>query len=175
MQKVTNIFTGVLAILLISAFTFNKEEKVKWLTVAELQAAYNKNPKPILIDVYTSWCGWCKVMDRETYENDKVAGYVNEHYYAVKLDAERKDSVLWAGKKFGYNADNRVNDLAVYLLGGQMSYPTTVFMPSLSDRPAPLAGYLKPNEIEAPLKYFGDGAYKTKNFPEFMKTFTNNW
>ena len=175
MQKVTKYFILAAVVLCISSFKPVTGEKVKWLTVTELQAAFSKRPKPILIDVYTDWCGWCKVMDRETYSNDKVAAYVNENYYAVKLNAERKDSVLWAGKKFGYNHDNRVNYLAVYLLGGQMSYPTTVFMPSLNDRPAPLAGYLKPKEIEAPLKYFGDGAYRDKNFPEFMKTFTNNW
>jgi uncharacterized protein YyaL (SSP411 family) len=175
MQKVTKFFILAAIVLLVVSFVPSSKDKVKWITVAELQDAYAKSPKPILVDVYTDWCGWCKVMDRETYNDDKVAAYVNENYYAIKLDAERKDSVLWAGKKFGYNPDNRVNDLAVYLLGGQMSYPTTVFMPSLSDRPAPLAGYLKPKEIEAPLRYFGDGVYKTKNFPEFMKTFTNNW
>jgi thioredoxin-related protein len=175
MQKVKVFFIIALMAVLFTAFRNYKKEKIKWFTIVELQAEYTKNPRPILIDVYTGWCGWCKVMDRETYTNDNVVSYVNEHYYAVKLDAEIKDSVLWGNRKFGYNPDNRVNDLAVYLLGGQMSYPTTVFLPALTDRPAPLAGYLKPNEIEAPLKFFGDGAYKTKNFPEFMKTFNNNW
>ncbi|MFT3680730.1 MAG: DUF255 domain-containing protein [Ferruginibacter sp.] len=175
MQKVTLYFITAILVLFVSSFSPSKKDKIKWLNITDLQTEYSKNPRPILIDVYTDWCGWCKVMDKETYSNDKVVTYINEHYYALKLDAESKDSIIWAGKKFGYNPDNRANDLAVYLLGGQMSYPTTVFMPSLIDRPAPLAGYLKVNELEAPLKYFGDGAYKTKNFPEFMKTFTNNW
>ena len=50
---------------------------------------------------------------------------------------------------------------------GQMSYPTTVFLAALDAKPAPLPGYLKPKEIESPLKFFGEGAYKTKNFPEY--------
>jgi uncharacterized protein YyaL (SSP411 family) len=90
------------------------------------------------MDMYTSWCGWCKVMDKETYSNDKVAAYINEKYYAVKVRCESKDSVEWNGKKYGYNASNKVHDLAVYLMFGQMSYPTTIFISSINARPAPL-------------------------------------
>lgn len=176
MQKVTIFFIAVLsAFILFSSFAKEGKEKVKWLTATELQAAYKSTPKPILVDVYTDWCGWCKVMDRETYSNPKVAAYINEHYYAIKFDAERKDSVQWWNKKYGYNPDNRANDLAVYFLGGQMSFPTTVFIASPDAQPAPLAGFLKPKEIEPPLKYFGDGHYKSKNFPEFMKGFNASW
>ena len=114
-------------------------------------------------------------MDRETYDKESVVNYINEHYYAVKLNAESKDSLEWDGKKYGYKAEYRANELAVYLLYGQMSYPTTVFLPTLNAQPAPLAGFLKPKEIESPLKFFGDGVYKEKTFQEYMKTFSNSW
>ncbi|MEO5893080.1 MAG: DUF255 domain-containing protein [Ferruginibacter sp.] len=175
MQKVTVFFFSAIVLCVLASFNETEKSKVQWLSVAQMQVAYKKNPKPILVDVYTDWCGWCKVMDRETYSNDKVAAYINEKYYAVKFDAESKDSVEWNGKKFGYNSQNKINDMAVYLLFGQLSYPTTVFLSTLDARPAPLPGYLKPKEIESPLKFFGDGAYKTKNFPEFMKGFNGSW
>lgn len=162
-------------LLAFGSFNLPGKEKIQWLSITEMQAAYSKNPKPILVDVYTSWCGWCKVMDKETYSNEKVAAYINEKYYAVKLDAESQEPVEWNGKKYAYNAQNKINDMAVFLLYGQMSYPTTVFLSSLDAKPAPLAGYLKPKEIEPPLKFFGEGAYKTKNFPEFMKLFRASW
>lgn len=175
MQKVIGFLTGVVILLVTASFMQPAKEKIQWLTMAEMQAAYSKNPKPILVDVYTSWCGWCKVMDKQTYSNDKVAAYINEKYYAVKFDAESKDSVEWNGKKYGYNEKYKVNDVAMYLLFGELSYPSTVFLPTLDARPAPLAGYLKPKELESPLKFFGDGVYKTKNFPEFMKAFKGGW
>ena len=175
MQKVAVSFIAFITFVGVLSFTATKKDKVQWLTVAELQAAYAKNPKPILVDVYTSWCGWCKVMDKETYAKDDVAAYINEKYYAVKLDAESKESFEWNGKKYDYNAENKSNDLAIYLLYGQMSYPTTVFLSAIDAQPAPLAGYLKPKELEAPLKFFGDGAYKTKNYPEFMNGFKPSW
>jgi thioredoxin-related protein len=175
MKKVTKFI--ICMVLLSTAFSFirPKKEKINWLSVAELKLAYNNAPKPILVDVYTDWCGWCKVMDRETYEKESVVNYINEHYYAVKLNAESKDSLEWGDKKYGYNQENKSNELAVYLLYGQMSFPTTVFLPAINAQPAPLAGFLKPKELESPLKFFGDGEYKTKTFQEFMKTFNNTW
>ena len=175
MQKVTIIFIALIVMTGIFSFSVKKKDKVQWMTVAEMQEAYAKNPRPILVDVYTSWCGWCKVMDRETYSKDDVAAYINEHYYAVKLDAESKESFEWNGKKYDYNKEYKSNDLAIFLLYGQMSFPTTVFLSTLDARPAPMAGYLKPGELEAPVKFFGDGAYKTKTYPEFMNGFKASW
>lgn len=175
MQKVAVYFIAFIMLAGSTAFVTASKEKVQWLTVAELQEAYKKNPKPILIDVYTSWCGWCKVMDRETYAKDKVAEYINEHYYALKLDAESKETFEWNGKQYGYNAQYKSNDLAIYLLYGQMSYPSTVFLAAIDAQPAPLAGYLKPKELEPPLKFFGEGAYKTQKYPEFMSSFKPSW
>lgn len=175
MQKITGFFLASIILIVFASFRIPEKDKIKWLSIEELAAVYRKNPKPILVDVYTSWCGWCKVMDKQTYSNDKVAAYINEKYYAVKFDAESRDSVEWNGKKYGYNAQNKVNEMAVYLLYGQMSYPTTVFLSSIDAKPAPLPGFLKPKDLESPLRFFGDGAYKTKNYPEFLKGFSGSW
>ena len=175
MKKVNVFFIAFLIAFVFTSFKITENDKVHWLSIEELQLAYKKKPKPIIVDVYTSWCGWCKVMDTETYSNNQVAAYINEKYYPVKLDAEAKEPLEWNGKKYGFVAQYKVNELAAYFLNGQMSYPTTVFFSSLEANPAPLAGYLKPKEIESPLKFFGDGFYKTKNFPDYLKGFTASW
>ena len=175
MKKVTKLFLFLSLVFFLASFNSPKKEMVKWMSLAEMQKAFVKNPKPIIIDVYTSWCGWCKVMDKETYSNDKVAGYINKNFYAVKFDAETTEPVTFASKSYGFNSASNANELAVYLLSGRMGFPTTVFLSTLNAQPAPLAGYLKPSEIEAPLKYFGGGAYKKQNYPEFMKGFAVSW
>jgi thioredoxin-related protein len=145
------------------------------MNLDELRVAVKKKSRPILIDVYTSWCGWCKVMDKETYSNEKVIEYINAHFYAVKFDAESTLPVEFAGKSYNFNARIMVNDLANYLLSGNMAYPTTVFFPSLDAQPAPLPGYMKPAELEAPLRFFGDGAFRKQNYSDYMKGFKASW
>ena len=150
------------------SFSNAPKEKVNWISFAELEKAYARQPKPIIVDLYTSWCGWCKEMDRTTYSNAKVAAYINQHYYAVKYNAESTDSVTFNKLKYGFNKAAKTNDLALFLSFGDRSYPNTIFLENIDAKPAPLAGYMKPKEIEAPLRYFvekkGD-----ETFVEFNK------
>ena len=174
MQKFTVCLLLMLAVMVVSSFELKPKEKVNWISFAELERAYAANPKPILVDLYTSWCGWCKEMDRTTYSHAKVAAYINEHYYAVKYDAESKDSVAFNRIKYGFNTGAKTNDLALYLSFGQRSYPNTIFLENINARPAPLSGYMKPAEIEAPLRYFVEkkGA---ETFVEFNQKMRKGW
>jgi thioredoxin-related protein len=175
MKKV--MYTVALVVFYFSSTSFSSplKDKINWITFDELSTLYAKQPKPVLIDLYTSWCGWCKEMDRTTYRNEKLAGYINEHYYAVKYDAESKAPVIFNNKKYSYNSQYRANDLAIMLTGGRLEYPTTVFLPVIDAQPAPLAGYMKAKEMEAPLRYFAEGAYTKKTFIQFNQSLKKSW
>ena len=135
MKKIT-CFIG--CFLIITAFSFqpNDKEKINWISMQQLNEQYAKEPRPILIDIYTDWCGWCKEMDRTTYKHEKLATYINERYYAVKYNAESKEDISFNNKAFHYNSQYRTNELAIYLTGGQLSYPTTVFLSASNAQPA---------------------------------------
>ena len=66
------------------------------------------NPKPILIDVYTDWCGFCKKMDKETYANNVIANYINEHFYAIKLNGEGKEDIKYKGHTYKFKQQGRI-------------------------------------------------------------------
>lgn len=153
----------------------NNSTKINWISFDELELAYAANPKPILVDVYTDWCGWCKKMDKDTYQNTKLVNYVNDKYYAVKFNAESKDSVRFNGKTYLYDKRNKINELAIYLTFGRLEFPHTVFLSTLDGRPAPLSGYLKPADMEGPVKFFGELAYGKQTFPEFSKKMKKEW
>lgn len=115
--------------------------KVKWMTFEEAIAANKENPKKIFIDVYTSWCSWCKVMDKKTFSDSLVATYMNENFYCVKLDAEQKDTINYKGVKFGYIPQYKANALAISLLDGKMSYPSFVVLTEEEKRLKIINGY----------------------------------
>lgn len=175
MQKVKYFLGCMVASLLLLSMINKPKEKVNWISFEQLQEMYAKEPRPIIVDLYTDWCGWCKVMDKNTYGNTKVAAFINEHYYAVKYNAESKDNVVFNGKTYAYNPQYKTNDLAIYLSSGQLEYPNSIFLSAINASPAPLAGYMKPKEFEAPLKYFSKGENQKMTFVEFNQQLKKDW
>ena len=150
-------------------------EKMVWMTLKEAQEAMLKEKRPILIDLYTDWCGWCKVMDKKTYTNPRVIAYLQANFYAVKLNAETREAVNWNEKTYNYNAANRTNDFALFLTYGRLSYPTTVIIPTDNSGPQPVPGYLEPKDLELVVRYFGDGKFGKQPFDAYQKAFVSEW
>ncbi len=49
--------------------------------------------KPIFLSIGYSTCHWCHVMERESFEDEKVAKYLNEHFVSIKVDREERPDV----------------------------------------------------------------------------------
>ena len=130
--------------------------------------------KPIIVDVYTDWCHYCKLMDATAWRHEKLSEYVNSNFIPIKFNAESKDSLQWMGKKFGYQARYKVHMLAVELLGGNMVYPSTVIIPPRGEIQV-LRGAYKAKELELVLRYYGSGSYKTLAFTDFQRQFRGTW
>ena len=62
------------------------------------------------MDVYTSWCGPCKMMMRNTFTNKDVINYINKNFYAIKFDAESGDDVTFKGTSFKNQAINQMHE-----------------------------------------------------------------
>jgi len=142
---------------------------IQWLTVEQAYAKTQKEPRKVLIDVYTDWCGWCKVMDKETFKNKAVVDYVNKKFYAVKLDAEQKEAITLGGKKFEFLAQGGkgIHQLALALTNNQPSFPTTVFLDDKFQMIQPLPGYMKAKEFHEVITFFGDNYHKKEAFETY--------
>ena len=176
MQKLTFVLISVFMLGFFSAEKFvPATDKLKWMTLKEAQQAMIHQKKPILIDLYTDWCGWCKVMDKKTYTNPKVIAYLQENFYPVKLNAETRETLNWNQKDYHFNSADKTNDFAVFLTYGRLSYPTTVILPLNSNEPQPVPGYLEPKELELIVRYFGEGKYGKQSFEAYQKGFKSEW
>ncbi len=175
MQQRKWTWATVPIIILCLAWSWAPNGKVNWIDIQEADSLYVNAPRPVLIDVYTDWCGWCKIMDKSTYKDKRVADYINAHYYAIKFNAEFKKPVKFNNTIYKYDPENKVHELAVYLTHGQLEFPNTIFLSSVSAIPAPIAGYMKPSEIEAPLKYFGEKKEKVQTLSAFEYSMQRAW
>jgi thioredoxin-related protein len=166
-------------IITLSLFAFSlfgqeqETEEVNWITIEEAYELNQTQPKKILVDIYTDWCGWCKRMDKTTYANPAIVKYINENFYAVKLDAEQKEDITILDNTFKFVGEGRkgYHELAAALLQGKMSYPTTVFLDESFNMIQPIAGYLDAKGIEPILWYFGSDAFKTEEWTAFNQGF----
>lgn len=85
-----------------------------------------QNNKPIMVDFYTDWCGWCKKLDSDTYSNTKVQALADK-FICVKVNGD-KDRANTA--KYGVNG-----------------YPTIVFLSSEGKEIDRNVGYTIPEEL----------------------------
>lgn len=168
-------FSKPILVAIIGLLTFaSNAQEVNWLSWDEATslAATDKNPKKIFIDVYTDWCGWCKKMDKDTFQNAKVAEYMTNNFYMVKLDGEGKEPIDFKGKTYKYVPSGKrgYHELAAALLQGRLSYPTVVFMDEQLNMLSPVPGYQKPDPFLNIARYFGDNIYLEKDW----KTYSGN-
>ena len=164
----------LIALFFLSTFAVNAQESIKWMTFEQAITKSEKSPKKIFVDVYTDWCGWCKKMDNTTFSDPVIIAYMNQNFYAVKLDAEGSDTVVFQGNTFvnpNPGKSRSSNQLAQALLQGKMSYPSYVIIGEDQKVISVVPGYYEAKQFEPVLNFFGKNAYQTIEWTEFNAGF----
>ena len=122
------------------------DQEIRWVSIEEAQKLTQQEPRKIIMDVYTDWCGWCKKMDKTTFSDAEVVKYVNENFYAVKFDAEAEKKFDFKGQEFSNPEFTR----ALRVSG----FPTVVFFSEDFGKFQPVSGYRKASEFLKMLETF---------------------
>ena len=147
----------------------DERKHINWLTIQQAYALTQKKPKKFVVDVYTDWCGWCKVMDRKTFSEPAIVDYVNANFYPVRFNAEQTADVTLGKQTFKYisGGSHGVHELAAALLKNQMGYPTTVFLDEKFNLIQPIAGYLEPRTFHQIITYFATNYHQKEPFDQY--------
>lgn len=147
--------------------------KIKWYTIDEVNELSKQKKKKIIIDLYTDWCGWCKVMDKNTFANEDIAAYINKHYYPVKLNAEYKNDINFNNKIYSYvnSKGQGYNEFALEITGGKLSYPSVIFIDEDLNVIQPIQGYQEARDFIKIVKYFGEDHYKKTPWTVFEQNY----
>jgi thioredoxin-related protein len=151
--------------------------EVRWMTFEEAVERSKTEKRKIFIDVYTDWCGWCKVMDKKTFNEPAVAKLLNEKYYPVKFNAEQREDVLYKGTifKFIEYGGRGTHQLAAALLNNQLSYPSVVFLNEKLEIVHVLKGYQQAPAFHKIAEFIGGDHYKSTKMdawePQYQSPF----
>ena len=148
---------------------------ISWMTFEEAMEAVKVEKRKILISVHTEWCGWCKHMDRTTFQDANIVQYINKKFYPVKLDAEQKEEISTPEKVYKYQKgegkERGFHELAVALTMGRLTLPSTVFLDETFRVLQPIPGYKEPQTFEMMMTYYGDDHYRSTPWTVYQKTY----
>lgn len=170
-------------LLFVSTATLSAQ-KINWVTMDEALAAQQEVPKPIFMDVYTTWCGPCKMLDKNTFGNPEVATFINENYYAVKFNGEGTEEINYLGNTYtnprhdpNRKGRNSQHELAQALK--LQGYPTMVFFDEQGNYIQPIVGYHTPKKLEIYVKMVANGDYKElttqDKWAKYQEEFESTW
>lgn len=140
-------------------------QKINWMSMEDALEAQEKEPKKIFMDAYTTWCGPCKLLDKNTFSDKKVIQFINDNFYAVKFNAEGTEEITY--QDFTYTNPNHVPNKkgrnSQHLFAHALKvrgYPSLVFFEDNGDLIQAIAGYRTPQQLEIYLKMIASDDYK---------------
>jgi uncharacterized protein YyaL (SSP411 family) len=138
----------ILTFILAFSFGFKLSDKQQTSTELKWENWNDGFPKAMtggkiaLIDVYTDWCHWCKVMDKNTYTNVKVIETINKHFVPIKFNPEKPENYIIGGDTINGR------QLLATLSGNKPSgYPTTYFFIPGKNTVFQQPGYIEPEQF----------------------------
>lgn len=173
---------GVKYIIFLFVFQFATiaQGQINWMTMNEALAAQKEHPKKIIMDVYTTWCGPCKLLDKNTFSDPNVIAFINKNYYPVKFNAEGTEEITY--QDFTYTNPNyqpeRKGRNAVHFFADALKipgYPSLVFFEENGNLIQHISGYKTPEELEIYLKMIANNDYKKLTTLEAWERYQKNF
>jgi thioredoxin-related protein len=137
--------------------------EIKWYGFGSGYAEIKAKKKPAILDFYTDWCHWCKVMDEKTFNEPKVKDKLIKKFISMRVNPESSTEIIkYEGKSY------KPMEFAQAL--GVQGFPALAFIDSNGKLITLIPGYIPPETFIQLLNYIDDECYsKGMPFEEWQK------
>ncbi len=132
---------------------------IKWVTFDEGLAQAKKENKFLLVDFFTDWCKWCKVMDEKTYSDPEVQRTISENFIMARVNPEKPGTVHFMGQEYQNSQFAKA--------AGVTGYPSTGLFTSDGKFIAVVTGYLDIPKFNSLVSYLKDKHYTKLAFEDY--------
>lgn len=141
----------------------NPTKNIPWHSYKEGKAKALKEKKYLVVDFYTNWCKWCKVMEEKTYANQEVLKVIHKHFVLAKVDADKVENIL------EYN--NKNYSLGEFLTALNVTgFPSTAFFDPKGNIITLVPGMIPANIFVSILHYIRQECYQQQiSFQEYQE------
>lgn len=137
-----------------------KAGKLEWLTFDAAQDRAAREQKHMIVDIYTSWCGWCKVMERQTYGDPEVEAYLSKNFVLAKVNGESPSTLHWQGRE--------ITERQFARAVGVTGYPATYFLKPDAELLGGVAGFIKKPDFMIYARYVSTRWYEKGKIQDYV-------
>lgn len=134
-----------------------------WTNLEKAVAKARDEKKPILLDVYTDWCGWCKKMDKEVFAHPAVAEVLSERFALAKVNGESREGFTFKGQ--------RTDGVGIARGFGVRGYPAIIFLDSNADMLSMIPGFVDADRFLPIVLFIGNREYERMEWEEYLKKY----
>lgn len=165
MRKISaSLFLIALAVAyFVFGFTGKNDDdakEIKWHGFVEALKKGKAENKMIVVDFYTDWCSWCKVMDKKTYGHDDVIKFASKKLVMSKVNAESHEKTIYKDKEYSYR------QLTAGF--GITGFPATIFLSPEGEFITNVSGYITVDKFLPMLEFLEGKHYETMKYDEFL-------
>jgi len=119
------------------------------LTFAQLRDSMAVHPKPVVIELYTDWCMYCRMQDRHIRRDTILQQLLSEKYYYVAFNAESRQPVIFNDTPYTFipYGTQGIHGLATRLMPHCLSYPSWIILNTALQPERVHAGMLKSSAL----------------------------
>lgn len=152
-------------IFLLGSAIPSKAQEIKWHSFETAIDKASASNKPILVDIWAPWCGWCYKMKNKVYP--KISSELAEQFVWSRLNRDDHDTIhKYRGNKF--------TSLQLAQKLQTETVPTIVVLNEKGEYLLHISGFLEVQELKPILQYVASKAYRYQTYNEFRKALSHS-